>query len=151
MDPLTIIVSAVAAGAAAASKDVVAEAMKDAYTGLKTLIQRKYQDKEEVQDALDGVEKKPESGPRQGVLKEELETVKAGEDTELVKEAQKLLDLLKEHGVEAGITYHLDVSGSGAGAQDHSVAAGAGGMAFGGDAQGDVMLGRPGKKSKKKK
>ena len=148
MDPLTIIVSAVVAGAAAAATDVVSDAIKDGYAGLKALIQRKYQDKEDVRDALEGVEKKPESGGRQQTLKEELEAVEVHQDSEVLEEAQKLLDLLKEHGVETGITYQAEVHGSGAIAQDHSVAAGEGGIAVRGDVKGGIILGSDKKKKR---
>jgi hypothetical protein len=41
MDPLTVIAAALLAGAAAALKDTAAQAVRDAYTGLKSLIARK--------------------------------------------------------------------------------------------------------------
>jgi hypothetical protein len=42
MDPLTSIVTALAAGAAAALQSTVEQGVKDGYTALKGLIQRKY-------------------------------------------------------------------------------------------------------------
>jgi hypothetical protein len=38
MDPITVIVTALIAGAAAAAKDVSVQAVKDAYNGLKTVV-----------------------------------------------------------------------------------------------------------------
>ena len=57
MDPLTLIVSALAAGASAASKDIVAQTVKDAYTALKDFILHRIASKPEVRDALQQVEK----------------------------------------------------------------------------------------------
>jgi hypothetical protein len=42
MDPLTSLVTALVAGAAAALKPTVEQVVKDSYAGLKALIQRKY-------------------------------------------------------------------------------------------------------------
>jgi hypothetical protein len=42
MDPISAIVTAIAAGAAAATKDVAAETVKGAYKALKELVTRKY-------------------------------------------------------------------------------------------------------------
>ena len=143
MDPIAIIVTAVAAGAVAASKDVAAQAVKDGYAGLKALIVRKFAEKADVADAVEGVEKKPDSEARQSVLKEELEAAGAAQDADLVQQAQALLDLLKQHGLEPATSYHAELRGSGAIAQGPgAVAAGAGGVAVGGDVKGGVHIGR---------
>jgi hypothetical protein len=42
MDPLTSLVTALAAGAAAALQSTVEQGVKDGYAALKALIQRKY-------------------------------------------------------------------------------------------------------------
>lgn len=138
MDPITVIVSAVMAGVAASAKGVGAQAVKDGYAGLKALIVRKFGQKADVRDALEGVEKKPDSEARQAVLKEELETAGAGQDAKVVGQAQTLLDLLKQHGIAPGTTYQATVTGSGVIAQDHSVAAGTGGVAVGRDVHGGI-------------
>jgi len=141
MDPITIIVTAVAAGAAVAAKDVAAQAVKDGYAALKTLIVRKFGEQADVAAAVEQVEKKPDSKPRQGVLKEELETAGAGQDAEVVRQAQALLDLLKGHGQALGVTYQAELRGSGAIAQGPgAVAAGARGVAVGGDVKGGVIV-----------
>lgn len=41
MDPFTLIVTALAAGAVAAAKDTAGQVVKDTYQGLKALIQQK--------------------------------------------------------------------------------------------------------------
>jgi len=45
MEPVTLIIGALAAGAAAAAKDTASQAVKDAYAGLKSLIQKQFTDK----------------------------------------------------------------------------------------------------------
>src|SRR5690349_23355356 len=55
MDPVTVVVSALAAGAATGLTDTVATAVKDAYAGLKRLLTRRYEDVD-----LAPVEKKPD-------------------------------------------------------------------------------------------
>jgi len=140
MDPITVIVSAVMAGVAASAKGLGTQAVKDGYAGLKALIVHKFGQKADVGDALEGVEKKPDSEARQAVLKEELETAGAGQDAEVVGQAQTLLDLLKQHGIAPGTTYQATVTGSGVIAQDHSAAAGTGGVAGGRDVHGRVHV-----------
>lgn len=141
MDPITIIVTAVVLGAAAGSKEVATQAVKDAYAGLKSLIVRKFGDKADVEEAVKGVEKKPESEARTAVLKEELEAAAAAQDTEVLKQAQALLELLEKHN-ELPATYQATVHGSGAIAQgEGAVAAGERGVAIGGDAEGSIVSG----------
>ena len=141
MDPLTIIVTALTAGAALAAKDVAGQAIKDGYTGLKTLIVRKFQNKPDVTQAVEQVEHKPESKGRQDTLKEELETAGAGNDAEIIEQAQALYDLIKKHEAATGDSYTATLVGSGAMAQGPgAVAAGSGGVAIGGSVQGGVHV-----------
>jgi hypothetical protein len=142
MDPITIIVTAVTAGAVVASKDVAAQAVKDGYAALKALLVHKFGQEADVVGAVEGVEKKPDSEAWQSVLKEKLETARAAQDADLVQQAQALLDLLKQHGLIAGPSYQATLTGSGAIAQGPgAVAAGAGGVAVGGDVHGGIHTG----------
>jgi len=141
MDPQTVIISALTAGAAASAKEVVAQAVKDGYAGLKALVVRKFGQKGDVEAALEGVEKKPDSEARQAVLREELEVAGVAQDAEVVRQAQALLGLLKQHGLVTGPSYQATLSGSGAIAQGPgAVAAGERGVAVGGDVQGGVIV-----------
>jgi len=90
MDPISLIVTALSAGAVAALESTVGKAINDAYDGLKTLIQRKYPSVD-----LKQIEEKPESAGRKMVVQEELEEAKAADDTELQQQAQLLLDAIK--------------------------------------------------------
>lgn len=141
MEPLSLIATALIAGAASAAKGVAGQAVKDGYAGFKALLVRKFGNKADLEDALNGVEKRPESEARQGVLKEELATARADQDAELVQQAQVFLDLLRQEGFVSGPSYKATVIGDGAIAQgEGAVAAGAGGVAVGGDVQGSTIV-----------
>jgi hypothetical protein len=142
MDPLTLIVAALVNGAAAAAKDVGGEAVKNAYSGFKTLIVRKFGSKASVEAAIAGVEpksveKKPVSESRKDVLKEELEVAGADKDAELLKQAQALIELLEKNRVQSGVSYAATNTGSGAIAQGPgAIAGGQGSIVAGGNVSG---------------
>lgn len=141
MDPITLITAALTAGVAAASQDLVSQAIKDAYNGLKSLVVKRFGDQSAVAQAIRQAEEKPQSTGRQTVLREELEAVHADQDAEVISQAQALLDLLKRHG-QAGITsYTATLTGSGAIAQGaRATAAGEGGVAVGGNVYGGIRV-----------
>jgi len=145
MDPVTLIVAALTAGAVAAAKDVTTQAIKDAYTGLKSLILEKFSQKPAVTVAVQRLEEKPESKIRQDGAKEDLQDAGAGQDKEIAAQANALLDLLKQAGQLGGGAHSAIVTGSGAAAQGQSVAAGAGGIAVSGGVQGGISVGSPAK------
>ena len=87
MDALTSLVTALAAGAAAALKPTVEQAVKDSYTALKELIQRKY-----AQVSLDQLEANPSSKSRRGVVEEDLAAARVDKDAEVLHQAQTLLE-----------------------------------------------------------
>ena len=95
LDPVSLILAALAAGATAAAKDTAGVAVKDAYEGLKKLIKQKFGDKTDLVDAVDKLEKKPDSEARKATVKEEIETAKVDGDSEILKLAQDLLDKAK--------------------------------------------------------
>src|SRR3954447_7343922 len=115
MDPVTLIVAALAAGAGAGGKDAAAQVVKDAYTGLKALVLRRVKDAPAGEVAVIEHEKDPDtwSAP----LAKTLTTTGADRDPELVAAAQQLMELLDPAGAKAG-TYTVTAYG------DHSVAAG---------------------------
>jgi hypothetical protein len=107
MEPITTaIVSAITAGAAVGAFDVgktavgdvysgAKQVIVDTYNGLKALITRKYGADSDLVDAIEGVEKRPDSDARKATLQEEVDRAKAEEDQEITGAAQKLLELLK--------------------------------------------------------
>lgn len=141
MDPISLIVSALVAGAVAASQEVAGQVIKDGYNSLKTLLQSKFGGKGDGEDALAKVESKPESEARQAVLKEELESVSAGDDTQILTAAKELMAALQKAGGAGGTSYQATLTGSGAIAQGPgAVAAGAGGVAVGGNVSGSNIV-----------
>jgi hypothetical protein len=131
MDPVTLIVSAIALGAAAGAKDVVPQAIKDAYAGFKALVVRKFggaANAAHVGDAVKQVEDKPESEGRKAVLQEEIEAAKPAIDAELIAKAEALLKQLQDAGqAPAGVSYTATLTGSGAIAQGPGAVAGGAG------------------------
>jgi hypothetical protein len=92
MEPVTVtIVTALAAGAAAAAKDVATKAVKDAYSGLRKLIVDRYQ---KAAPFVEAVESNPTSEPEQKVLLNQLN--QAHSDAEAKSLAVALLDALQE-------------------------------------------------------
>lgn len=100
MDPVTIIISALVAGAAAAVKDTTSQAAKDAYSGLKTLIQKRFAGKPEAEMSLAQHEKKPTIW--EAPLKDALVETGAEKDQAILQSAEKLLKLVQPQQVGAG-------------------------------------------------
>jgi hypothetical protein len=53
MEPISLIIAALGAGAIAAAKDTASTAVKDAYQGLKTLIKKKFESEPKAQMVLE--------------------------------------------------------------------------------------------------
>ena len=115
MDPVTLILAALVAGAAAGVKDTVSSAIKDAYNGLKGLVRRKLAGREGGELVLARHEQDPQVWDKP--LTQELTAAGAGDDPALVTAAQALMQLVDAAGSAAG-KYQVVT------ASDHSVAAG---------------------------
>lgn len=94
MDPITLIVTALATGAAAGLKPTAEKVIKDAYEGLKTLIKKKY---ERSQAAVPVLENDPASEAGKAVVRETLEKEGAGQDEDLLRQAQAVLQAIRAH------------------------------------------------------
>jgi hypothetical protein len=99
MDPVTLIVTALATGAAAAAKDIGGDAVKSAFNGLKNFIAQRFGGKPDVVEAVAKVEQSPDSNGRKETLKEELQAVGADQDQELLAKVQEFVKLLESKGV----------------------------------------------------
>lgn len=108
MDPITIIVGALAAGAAAGLTDTAAQAIKDAYTGLKSLIQRKYV---QASASVTMLESDPGSKELQGYVEKQLAKTDAGQDAEVLQQAQATVDAVARYDPEAARTVGIDLQG----------------------------------------
>jgi|SRR5215216_1375010 len=100
MEPLTLIVTALVAGATAAAKETTGQAIKDAYNGLKALIKRRFQGKPEAEIALEKHEEKPQVWEKP--LQEALTEVGATEDEEILKAAQEVQKHVDPKGAAKG-------------------------------------------------
>jgi hypothetical protein len=103
VDPVSLIVLAVAAGAAAGLKESAADAVKEAYGALKRMIFERHR-----VDVAD-VERKPESEHKRASLKEDLADAGAGTDTELREAARRLLAEVAEHDPAAAQAVGVDL------------------------------------------
>ena len=92
MEPTTLIIGALAAGATAAAKDTASQAVKDAYAGLKTLIQRRFVEKKipEGEIALKKYEEKP------AVWEEPLKDLLVETETDKAAEVLKAVEVFKQ-------------------------------------------------------
>ena len=104
MDPITIVVTALALGAAAGLKPTAEQAVKDTYAGIKKLIQDKYK---QVNLAL--LEGDPASEARQGVVKEDLAKANADQDVEVLRQARALLEAVEKHAPETAGAVGVDL------------------------------------------
>jgi hypothetical protein len=137
MDPLTSIVTALAAGAAAALQSTVEHVVKDGYTALKGLIQRKY-----AQVDVNQIEANPISKSRRGVVEEELAAAGADKDAEVLQQAQVLLEAIQRHAPQAAAAIGVDLKDiEGASlAIRHVIATGAGVKVERGKFSGDITI-----------
>lgn len=115
MDPVSLIVAALVAGASAGLKDTASSAIKDAYNGFKKLVGGKLAGRPRGEMALAEHEGDPETWDKP--LVKELTEAGAGDDAAVIAAAQALMQLIDAEGSAAG-KYQV-VSAS-----DHSVAAG---------------------------
>lgn len=88
MDPMTAMLTALAAGAAVAPKETSDAAIKDAYTKLRTLIKKRYS-----RASIELLETNPHSRYSLAVLRDDLAA--AATDRELLAQAQVLLQAIE--------------------------------------------------------
>ncbi|MEO0013293.1 MAG: hypothetical protein RLZZ535_1682 [Cyanobacteriota bacterium] len=72
------------------------DACKDCYVTLKDALKKKFGHKSDLVDAVDKLEKKPDSEARKATLQEEVEISKVNDDPDIRKLVQDLLDKIKE-------------------------------------------------------
>ena len=96
MDPVSLIVAALAAGAVAGTQKTATEAVTDAYRGLKTLVRKRLAGRRVGEVAAEEHETQPERWAP--ILEGELAEVGARDDAALLAAAQRLSDLLEATG-----------------------------------------------------
>ena len=108
MDPVSLIVAALAAGATAALKDTTTTAVTDAYQGLKALLVRRFGDSPEARAQVERVDREPEAAAQ--ALRKPLADSGAASDAALVEQARELLARADPAGTRAG-KYTVSVTG----------------------------------------
>jgi hypothetical protein len=113
MEPISLILAALVAGATAATKETAGTAVKDAYKALKGLLKKKFAEQGKTDSAaiLDKYEQKPEK--TKALLEDEL--VEAGlkelkENDPIIKEAQEIMKKEDPQGTKEG-KYSINVQG----------------------------------------
>jgi hypothetical protein len=109
MDPITLIVTALAAGAALGTQDTVSAIVKDAYAGLKALVKKRLGGGPAAELVLARHEQAPETW--QAPLMAELAETGADGDRDLIAAAQALLDLVSQVEGRTG-KYTVDTRGA---------------------------------------
>jgi hypothetical protein len=109
MDPISMIVGALVAGAASGLKDSATGAVKDAYEGLRDLVRRRFVGRRVAETALSEHEKAPQvwAAP----LSAELAAVGADTDAQIIAAAQRVMALVDEAGSRSG-KYLVDLRGA---------------------------------------
>ncbi len=100
MDPVTLIVTALAAGAASALQDGASAAVKDAYARLRALVERRFTNRPEGELVLAKHEAAPQTW--EAPLAAELSAAGPERDVALVAAAQALMRLVDEAGSRSG-------------------------------------------------
>src|SRR2546421_82497 len=96
MDPITTaIIAALSAGAISGITDAAKTAITESYNKLKGLLTKKFGASSDVIQAVEKLEAKPESQGRKEMLQEEIATVKAEQDEQILAAAKQVLTLVK--------------------------------------------------------
>jgi hypothetical protein len=108
MEPISLILAALVAGATAATKDTAGAAVKDAYEGFKALIKKKFE-KDALAQAM--VEAKPEDIKQSEVLlRNKITEAGIDQDVEILKAAAAILKKEDPQGEKEG-KYRINVQG----------------------------------------
>ncbi|MCC6569781.1 MAG: hypothetical protein IT315_11145 [Anaerolineales bacterium] len=108
MEPVTLIVSALTAGATAALQETAGTAIKDAYQGLAGLVRKKFGKDTKAKTALDGSKEDPETW--QKPLEKSVQESGIANDKEILGLAQELIKLLKSQNPSS--KYNVKIKGS---------------------------------------
>lgn len=138
MDAVSMIVTALASGAVAGLKPAAEQAVKDAYDGLKSLIQRKFS-----QVDVAPLERKPDSESKQKSVAEDLADAGADKDVEVLRAAQELIRIIESNSPEAAAAAGIDLERLRVGGSiniEDVIAAGTGVRGKNWEAEGDVTI-----------
>jgi len=108
---VSAVVGALAAGANDGLKEAAKKGISDGYARLRSLLLRHDKGANDVGDALEKLEAKPESEARKAVLVEELESSEVAKDVAIQEQANHLLNLVRS--LPTGNTSSQIASGTG--------------------------------------
>ena len=106
MEPISMILTALAAGAVSAAKDTASQAVKDAYAGLKALVQKRFADEPKAQATLTEFEK--DSDTWEKPLKKSLIEAGLDKDHGIIEQAQEVLRLINQQQAVQG-KYNIQI------------------------------------------
>jgi hypothetical protein len=109
MDPITLILTALGAGAAAGGQAIANDAIKDSYAGLKALITRKFAGKPSAEVALNEHESDPKTW--EAPLKKALVQEHVDQDQEIIEAAKKVMTLVQPQQAAMG-KYNVQITGN---------------------------------------
>jgi hypothetical protein len=109
MEPITLILGALAAGALAGVTESATGAVKDAYAGLKRLVAARFAGKPAAELAL--AEHAADPDTWQAPLAKALAETGTDADPAVIEAAGRLMELLDQAGARAG-KYHVDLRGA---------------------------------------
>jgi hypothetical protein len=99
VEPVSLIVTALVAGASEAVKDTAAQTVKDAYAGLRRLLKRRTQAEPSLEDVIDRHRDSPDREER---LRSGLASAGVAGDEMVLRAAQRLLALIDPTGADSG-------------------------------------------------
>ena len=109
MEPVTLIVGALAAGALKGAGETSTSAVQDTYAALKAALAARFARHQVPADVLDEHEQDPDTYEKP--LAKRIQQAAAGQDPRIVELAQTLMQLMDQDGARAG-RYTVDVRGA---------------------------------------
>ena len=105
MEPVTLVLTALATGAALGVKDTVSQAVMDTYEGLKALVRNRLTGRRDGEIVLARFEEAPDIW--RDPLSAELTAAGADTDADVLAAAQALMTMVDAAGSRAGHTVHV--------------------------------------------
>lgn len=109
VDPVGLVLTALAAGASAGLKDTVTAGVKDAYTSLKKMVSLRFDGDAKALEVLVDHEADPDTYERP--LAKQLEVARVADDADLLIAAQVLLSRVDPAGAQVG-KYNVQATGN---------------------------------------
>lgn len=107
VDPITLVVAALAAGVSAGVGDTASRAVKDAYAGLKALIKKRFAGNAKAEETLADHEADPDTYAKP--LAKQLEASGVQDDPEILQKAEEILRKADAAGIKT--KYNVQVTG----------------------------------------